>query len=133
MPSSTPDSDLSAILRRANEAQAGPVPEAKERPAGKTSRAASAAPAARAARSKPERKPRKRRAKTPAPARGRVGRPATGKRSDPDFAQATVWLNKTTLAEVDIALRRARLADENLGDRSDLIERLLTRWLKRKL
>jgi len=56
-----------------------------------------------------------------------VGRPAAGKRSDPEFLQVTAWLRADTLLEVDLELRRHRERDGK--DRSDLLEELLEKWL----
>lgn len=60
-----------------------------------------------------------------APAKRR-GRPATGKRSDPEFDQTTAYIRKDTYKAVKIALIQA---GEDM-DYSDLVEDLLSAWLK---
>lgn len=57
----------------------------------------------------------------------KVGRP-TGKRSDPNFEQVTAYLRKDTYKEVKIALIRNGEKQEF----SELIEELLSQWLKTK-
>jgi len=57
-----------------------------------------------------------------------VGRPRTGKRSDPTYAQRGFWLSNATSAQLDIELARAMRDGEDLGDRSDVVEILLTQW-----
>ncbi len=56
----------------------------------------------------------------------------SGKRSDPAYGQTTVWLRRTLMADIDDAIRRARIDGEDLGDRSDLIGTLLETWLKER-
>jgi hypothetical protein len=60
----------------------------------------------------------------PAPARRR-GRPA-GKRSDPDFEAITAYIRKDTHRDVKIAL----LKQGNSQEFSELVEELLSKWLK---
>jgi hypothetical protein len=62
----------------------------------------------------------------PAGRRGK-GRPP-GKRSDPDFMNTTVLLRKTTKRTA------ARLLEDTQSgqDLSELVEQLLTQWIKRK-
>lgn len=50
-----------------------------------------------------------------------------GKRSDPAYTQAPAFIRKDTYKAVKIAL----LNDERKLDYSDLVEELLTAWLKR--
>ncbi len=130
MPSSTVKSPLAAVLERAKESQQGTAKAAAEatEPAGD---AAPRAPAKRRQTPRNRPAPPKRRASKPAKP-PRTGRPATGKRSDPEFASTSVWLRRTTLLDVDIELRRDRLENPELGDRSDLVEQLLLNWLKRR-
>lgn len=56
---------------------------------------------------------------------GRIGRPATGKRSNPDFEQVGVYLRKDTHHAAKMALLQAR----DGRDLSDVVEELLTSWL----
>lgn len=56
----------------------------------------------------------------------RRGRPATGKRNDPEFDQTTAYVRKETYKAVRIALIEA---GEEM-DYSDLVEELLAKWLK---
>lgn len=58
------------------------------------------------------------------PARRR-GRP-TGKRSDPDFEQTTAYIRKDTHRSVKIAL----LEEAEGREYSELVEELLSKWLK---
>lgn len=59
-----------------------------------------------------------------APAKRR-GRP-TGKRSDPDYEQTTAYIRKDTHRSVKIAL----LEDGEGREYSELVEELLSKWLK---
>lgn len=59
------------------------------------------------------------------PATRQRGRPATGKRSDPDFEQVTVYLRRQTHLEI----KRALLGRADRLDFSDLVETLLQDWL----
>lgn len=54
--------------------------------------------------------------------------PMRGKRSHPDYTQAPAFVRKDTYKAVKIAL----LNDERGLDYSDLVEELLTAWLKGK-
>lgn len=56
---------------------------------------------------------------------GRIGRPATGKRSNPDFEQTSLYLRIETHHAVKVALLQAR----DGRDVSDLVEELLCEWL----
>jgi hypothetical protein len=65
---------------------------------------------------------------TPAPLpgpRGR-GRPATGKRSDPDYETTTVFLRKST----KMGAARLLLGDKH-QDLSDVLEKLLAEWVRK--
>jgi hypothetical protein len=62
-----------------------------------------------------------------APARRR-GRPATGKRNDPDYDQTTAYIRKDTYKAVRIAL----LEDGDGTEYSELVEELLSNWLKNR-
>lgn len=55
----------------------------------------------------------------------RVGRP-NAKRSDPDYVQTTAYIKKTTHRDVKIA----QLASGDERDFSELVEDLLSNWLK---
>jgi hypothetical protein len=56
----------------------------------------------------------------------RRGRPATGKRNDPEFDQTTAYVRKDTYKAVRIAL----IEDGEERDYSELVEELLAKWLK---
>ena len=58
-------------------------------------------------------------------AAGAKGRPATGKRSDPDWSRYTILLRKMTHKQ---AVRRL-LDLETVQDLSELVDELLTKWL----
>ena len=51
----------------------------------------------------------------------------TGKSSNPDYAQALAYVKRTTLKSV-----KRELLDETNLDFSELVEKLLTDWLKNK-
>jgi hypothetical protein len=55
------------------------------------------------------------------------GRPATGKRSNEDYRQHSIWLSNALYAEVQKALV---MPDGRRHEFSALIESLLRRWLK---
>jgi DNA-directed RNA polymerase sigma subunit (sigma70/sigma32) len=74
------------------------------------------------AKAKPEAKKPISTAKTETPALMR------GKRSHPDYTQAPAFVRKNTYKAVKIAL----LNDERGLDYSDLVEELLTAWLKNR-
>ncbi len=57
------------------------------------------------------------------------GRPASGKRSNPDFEQVTAYIRKRTHADVKIALLREGQRQEF----SALVENLLAEWLASRL
>ena len=52
-----------------------------------------------------------------------------GKRKDPGYLQAGFWLTKETSADLDIEIGLAKRRGEHLGDRSDVVEMLLRRWI----
>jgi hypothetical protein len=56
----------------------------------------------------------------------RRGRPAIGKRSDPNFEQVTAYIRRNTYQGIKIAL----LQEGDKRDFSDLTEELLVKWLK---
>lgn len=56
----------------------------------------------------------------------RRGRPATGKRNDPEFDQTTAYVRKDTYKAVRIAL----IQEGEERDYSELVEELLREWLK---
>lgn len=53
------------------------------------------------------------------------GRPSGGKRSNPEYEQTTIYLPRILHADVKIALVR-----EGRNDFSELVEELMTKWLK---
>ena len=61
-----------------------------------------------------------------------VGRPRTGKRSNEDYRGVTVYIQKTTQANVDDLLRKRRrrgaIAPGEPTDVSELVEVLLANW-----
>lgn len=61
---------------------------------------------------------------TTAPGRGR-GRPRA-KRSDPDFEQVTAYIRRNTHRQIKIAL----LQESEESDFSELVEKLLSDWLR---
>ena len=60
------------------------------------------------------------------PPKRRGGRRPRGKRSDPDFEQVTAYIRKHTHQAVKITLLRESTGQEF----SELVEDLLTKWLK---
>ena len=58
--------------------------------------------------------------------KGRVGRPATGKRSNPEFKTLTHYLKRKTHRAAMAKL----LAEDDGRDLSDLLQELLEKWLK---
>lgn len=54
------------------------------------------------------------------------GRPK-GKRSNPDYEQVTAYIKRETYRKTKIAL----LEQDEIADFSELVEDLLTEWLKR--
>ncbi len=56
----------------------------------------------------------------------RRGRPATGKRNNPDYDQTTAYVRKDTYKAVRIAL----IEEGEERDYSELVEELLAKWLK---
>jgi hypothetical protein len=56
----------------------------------------------------------------------RRGRPATGKRNDPEYDQTTAYVRKDTYKAVRIAL----IEEGEERDYSELVEELLSKWLK---
>ena len=56
----------------------------------------------------------------------RRGRPATGKRTNPDYDQTTAYVRKDTYKAVRIAL----IEEGEERDYSELVEELLAKWLK---
>jgi hypothetical protein len=57
----------------------------------------------------------------------KVGRPATGKRSNPDYAQHSVWLPGSLYGDV---LKGLVTPDGKRAEFSALVESLLRQWLK---
>jgi hypothetical protein len=58
----------------------------------------------------------------------RVGRPKGGKSSNPEFVQATAYIEETVL----IAVKKALLDDRDT-DFSSLVNELLKRWVKSRI
>jgi hypothetical protein len=56
----------------------------------------------------------------------KLGRPKTGKRSDPEYRQVSAWIRRNTYAKVTDKL----FLRENRREFSDLIQSLLEVWLK---
>jgi hypothetical protein len=60
----------------------------------------------------------------------KLGRPAEGKRSNPNYMQGTVYLTKDTRSRVDDVLREERKKHgKDARDFSELVESLLLKWL----
>jgi hypothetical protein len=55
-----------------------------------------------------------------------VGRPRTGKRSDPDYRQVSAWIKRDTYEKVTLRL----FTKENRREFSDLVQDLLAKWLR---
>ncbi|WP_422932174.1 hypothetical protein [Singulisphaera sp. PoT] len=58
-------------------------------------------------------------------AKGKKGRPATGKKSDEEYCTTTISIRIETRKQV----KKALLDEENGKDMSDLVEELLGKWL----
>jgi hypothetical protein len=58
----------------------------------------------------------------------KVGRPRTGKRSDPDYRQVSAWIRRDTYDRVT----RRLFTRENRREFSELVQSLLQDWLKRR-
>lgn len=63
--------------------------------------------------------------------RGR-GRPATGKRSNPDYKLYAHYLKKRTHRQVAARLAAIHAEDDQQPDLSDLVQKLLEDWLARQ-
>jgi hypothetical protein len=57
------------------------------------------------------------------------GRPATGKRSDPDWIGRTYYIRKETDLDIEDELIKLKRSDINL-DKSELVDFLLAAWVK---
>lgn len=65
----------------------------------------------------------------PTPPEGpKIGRPKTGKRSNPEYRQVSAWIRIATYQKVTDRL----FLKENRREFSDLVETLLVDWLKRR-
>jgi hypothetical protein len=121
-------SGLSALrLAREPEAETPEPTKAKEAPAERRVRAREVTPAEEAPAapvSRPIEQPRL------------VGRPKTGKRSNEDFRNVTVYIRKDTHSDVDDILRhrrrRGQLAEGDPQDVSELVQDLLASWLSKQ-
>jgi hypothetical protein len=60
------------------------------------------------------------------------GRPATGKRSNPDYKLYAHYLKKRTHRQVAAKLAAIHAEDDQQPDLSDLVQRLLEDWLARQ-
>ena len=69
---------------------------------------------------------RRKDAKQDAPPR-KVGRPRTGKRSNPDYRQVSAWIRRDTYDRVTKRL----FVKEGRREFSDLVQDLLESWLRR--
>ena len=58
-----------------------------------------------------------------------VGRPASGKKSDPEYCQTSIYIRTSTRK----AVKQILLDSESERDVSDLIEDLLEKWLKAEI
>ena len=110
------------------ESETKPVPEAqppkKTKPKGKTK-----APAKKATpKPVPEEKPSEPEITPEEPTKKR-GRPATGKRSDPDWIGRTYYIRKETDFDIEDELIKLKRAGINL-DKSELVDFLLAAWVK---
>ena len=61
------------------------------------------------------------------PPRKKIGRPRTGKRSNPDFKQVSAWIRRDTYERVTKRL----FVKEGRREFSELVEELLAAWLRR--
>lgn len=67
---------------------------------------------------------------SPAPPPRRRGRPATGKRSDPNWLGRTFYINKDIDSQVEIELLKLKQAQGLELDKSELVNGLLAAWLQ---
>jgi hypothetical protein len=58
--------------------------------------------------------------------KARIGRPPTGKRSNPDYRQVSAWIKDKTYKRVKLRL----LVKEDSRDFSVLVQDLLEEWLR---
>jgi hypothetical protein len=58
----------------------------------------------------------------------KVGRPRTGKRSDPNYRQVSAWIRRDTYDRVT----RRLFTRENRREFSELVQSLLEDWLKQR-
>ena len=63
------------------------------------------------------------------PKKSKKGRPATGKRSSDDWVIRTFYLRKETDQSLDIELLRRKHNGSSI-DKSELIDKLISEWLK---
>ena len=68
------------------------------------------------------------REKAGAGARRKVGRPRTGKRSDPEYRQVSAWIRRDTYDRVT----RRLFTKENRREFSELVQSLLEDWLRER-
>ena len=72
----------------------------------------------------PQDKPKRKRVQVEPPRS--VGRPKTGKRSNPDYQQVSAWVRKDTYEQVTTRL----FVKEKRREFSDLVQALLVDWLR---
>ena len=65
----------------------------------------------------------------PVPQAKKRGRPATGKRSDPNWTGRTYYIRKETDLDIEAELLQLKRAGIEL-DKSELVDALLAAWLK---
>ena len=58
----------------------------------------------------------------------KVGRPKTGKRSDPEYRQVSAWIRRDTYDRVT----RRLFVKENRREFSELVQSLLEDWLRER-
>ena len=63
----------------------------------------------------------------------RRGRPATGKRSDPNWLGRTFYINKDVDRKIEIALLKLKQSQGIELDKSELVNGLLAAWLQAQL
>jgi hypothetical protein len=62
--------------------------------------------------------------------KARIGRPPTGKRSNPDYRQVSAWIKDKTYKRVKLRLLMKE-EEEGHRDFSVLVQELLEEWLRR--
>ena len=62
-----------------------------------------------------------------------LGHKKLSKRQDPDYFQVGFWLTRETSASLDMELAMSKKTGESLGDRSDIVEKLLREWIASRI